>query len=484
MSRSKLLACCGVALLSCAPSRLRPLDPKLFVRRAEFTPERYRLAPVVVPGRLTRADLVTDIAYLETMLDAAWAVQTPASRLGLTAELHELARRARSPADFCTWLAVTLRNTTLHVTADGHACQEPQQGATDAVEHLALTESAVEFRRVSDPAGVEVGLLTVRRFDAADPAWAEALRAVAGAERVIVDVQEAAGDAPDLALGVLAALGIEAYGHWSVPPPERHDGAYADVARNNARARAPATASSDRAAAWSSITSADAARALGRSTLGTVRTAALDGAWFITGTGCGTSCSFMLALAQASPMPGVTIAGPRGSADEPGDQRGLIRLPRSGIEVTFPTAAYAPYEVTAYGGYTYAHRPPLAHVLAELTAIGVESRDAQRWRTAPLPSCASLPESESALAGKTGGYPAAPVGEAGSTVSVQLGLDADRAVAFLETCPELVVGSYFQLAPRHVTLVYVSAPRRVLRRLASAPFVRSVEWDCNCSRIN
>ncbi len=62
-------------------------------------------------------------------------------------------------------------------------------------------------------------------------------------------------------------------------------------------------------------------------------------------------------------------------------------------------------------------------------------------------------------------------------------LDEDLARNFLASCSGVRVVDIRPYAPRRVTYVHVNASRDDVARLASAPFVTSVEWDCPEQRL-
>jgi hypothetical protein len=170
-------------------------------------------------------------------------------------------------------------------------------------------------------------------------------------------------------------------------------------------------------------------------------------------------------------------------APDPGaDEPGLIRLPRSGIEVTFPTATYGP--TIAVGPLGNRAAPGLAsQVVPALQIVAAQRAEARTWRARPLAACGALAQDHHALTRKLGGC--APTGlrlgqptPGAQTVTLELALDETHARAFLAGCAGLVSGTSMHDELHATTTVTVTGPIATMERLAAAPFVRRIEWVC------
>ncbi len=463
-----------VAVACSAHGKPAPIDPARFAPRLEWTAESYAIHPVTPPKRLSTNDAIEDLAYLEPMLDHAWAWNRtvyPDFVAEIRKAMRETVREPRSPQQWCellAWAAQQGQDTaSLAFSLAGKSC-DSSANKPRSPEHLATTVGAFDWRIDRDAGGDEVGILTIDHFDAHAPGWADALREVVRTERVVIDMQAAsATEDPEPALQLIAALGMEAYGD-NLQPPQIRTGPFVDVARANAGTTA------QRSEAWAQLLTPELARQAARKDFALDRKEPVLAAQFLVGPGCGVTCQLVLTMAVRYRQ---RFYGTAVSDLSIGDQRGLVRLPHSGIDVAFPTAAYGPAILWRFT--TYDNDPGFAaHALADLHALGNQRRGAEAWRHKPLPSCAALTPDPKALAAKQTGCP--DRASEATNIFVVLDLDDDLASQFVEGCIPIdgVFNTTGKWPDRTATIRFGLPTPDVLQRIAAAPFVRSISYGC------
>jgi hypothetical protein len=443
----------------------------------DWTPERFDAVSAAPPPRLratlSKRERREDIAFLQRMLDAAYP---PPHR-----PLYELqTKRAREIADngatrrqFCERLAAEYRPSSIDFVIGGTVCGGGRRARFRPPSDAKPLHRNYSWRVERDGGG-EVGILTITRFAAPDDAgWAEfgaALRQVASADVVAVDVENAPGDDPRMGFALLAALGLQDFARVRLRPLVARDNAFAEVARRNLASRQK-TAPRSRTL-WSQFDSAGEVARLGRSLAPTARAAELGHATFVEGAGCEAACQMLVALAR--PQRNVEVVHNVTLDDRlSGDERGLVRLPHSGVEVTFPTVAYSPNEGGNAGTRYSGDGSLVPEAVARLGRLAGARREYAKW-SALKPVCASLPPAPAAP--RSRGW-CEDAKESPATALVGLSLDEASARNFLGSCAAST--ALILAAPqRGHTIAIATAPTDVLDRIASAPFVTDVE----CSR--
>jgi hypothetical protein len=456
------------------------IDPARFAPRPAWTPGAYAIvgaAPAIDPAtRLSSDQLIEDVAYLELILDKAWAAGPAEMSYDVSyvrERIRRLAERPSTIADFCEGLVGALHNTPLRVAVGGERCNTTSLVVTPPTPPLRAPEPGRNYAWHVEGEGEDtpIGVLTITRFvDPADPGWQGidgVLRQLATVDLVLIDLQAATGDDPRVGFAILAALGFDR--EVRVHPPMFRDGPYAEVARGN---RGASTARSRQL--WSAFGTANEIERIARSISPVSRPAPerVVVASVVVGSQCERACQLIAALADRNERH-VVMAG-WVAAQIGFDEYGLVRLPHSTIEVALPTAWYG--VATGVVGRLHAETRTPAEQLAQLTAIATVNPDAVAWRRRPVLDCATLAPDPSPSVGGCTQLPADPASVV--SVFVKVGIDEDVARRFFATCPGLTLGTVLGDPIKRTTLVTLTAPAGTLARVASAPFVTRIETGC------
>ncbi|MEO8548998.1 MAG: hypothetical protein ABI678_03475 [Kofleriaceae bacterium] len=459
-----LLAACAGATIPAAR----------FAARSEWTPAAYALGPhAAPPAEVDRDDMIEDIAFLEHAMDEAWPAQvtsTPEYARLLRDRARELPRGGgKSTEAFCDELAEAYRSAGFVVAFDGERCGSPRVHPGPPIRAAIPADRNYAWHR--DGA---VGVLAIQRFaPPQDPGWTgfpDALHELAATGVAVIDLQAATGDDPRVGFGVLAALGLETFTRNPPRPMVARDTPLAEVVRRNHQKLHPDATARPRAL-WQGFSAAAAIRAA--NPLPITRPAPAVKIAVVVGTGCDRACQLIASLAQFQML--VELASTTGVEDQlNGDEPGTLRLPHSGLEVTFPTVAYG----TVYGGGVFgSHGAGVDLVKAEVSAlqrVADQRAEHDHWNDAALPDCRELPVDDAALRTKRSGcFKDQPQ----TSVSLILSLGDARTRTFIESCG-LTVGSIISNPNEGETIATASGSYDAVQRLSHAPFVRMVEWDC------
>jgi hypothetical protein len=457
-----------------APQRL---DPALFAPKAGWS---YALpakppAPIATP---TRDQMIEDVAYLQHAIEEAWAWSsrsTIESFRALPGYLQETPLAAKDAKGLCDGLAMALRNTGIKLELGGR-CGQPAQPFVAVGDLDQVPANRNYLWRIERTPDHEVGILTISTFaEPKDPGWggfAQALKALATTELLIVDLQHARGDDPRAGFALLAALGLEDYSRTYLRPPMFRDGAIAKTARDNARAMKASAAPARSPTLWQSFAGdADIVRIAREVVPGIERKTRAGALRVFVGPDCGRACQLVVRLAR---WQGLDISGT--FEDASGDELGVIRLPHSGIIATIPTASYGPYVM---GPLEHCDWPAgyAKTLLAGLHAMGHRRAEMLAWRTRPLPSCASLPIDRARFERKVSGCLPRPLPK-GVGMSLSMSVDAVTAKRFLATCTGLSVGLAMDLGYAGRSTVVVTGSIEVISQALAAPFEVHGEWGC------
>lgn len=463
------------------------LDPTRFAPRPEWTPEAYARRPDhahrTPEAPITRDEQIEDIAYLQHALTQAWAhdaAATPEVVPRVLGSLREVVWQERETRDFCRALAEQASHR-FEIALGGQPCR-PQVALAPVVPLDPVPPGKHFAWRLERDGQSEIGRLTIDRFAPPDdPGWdgfSDVLAALAEVDVVVIDLQRARGDDFRMGLAVLAALGTTGPGapvlpHWF---PAVRDNPYAEVMRRNHAARAGAAWRPRDRAMWLPLRSTGDALALARTL--SPRQRATDrpppGLSFIAGAGCESACQLVVWLAND---PFRVLASTAQVPDRlSGDEPGTIRLPHSGIDVTFPTVSYGPLlggAIPAVLGSDLA-----TTVLAPAHELARRRAEIVHWRTAARPTCTHVDPLPGVLETKAPRCIHRPGLPDPSTFYVELALDEPLGRAFLETCPGARVQSVRLDERAGKSDAILELPRDELARLASAPFVRKVYEHC------
>jgi hypothetical protein len=487
-----------IALAAC-PGATR-IDPARFAARPEWTPTSYALAPGRLPtvdaaAEISRDDAIVDVAYLDHVLEAAWPDATNAIGLILRDRARDAPLMAHTRRALCDELGRQYYTAPIHFAIGGQPCLGRRALSTPEplVEVPSDRNYGLRIDRVpasADAADTEVAVLAIARFaDPSDPGWGgfgDVLRELATRDLVVLDLQAARGDDPRMGFAVLAALGRQDLANLGWRAPATKDGPYARVARANLAVHGPSPRPPRSRAVWTSFGDPRELAAIAQTLSAPVRDRDHPLAMLsvIVGDGCESACGLVAEVAHlasgASPMASVDVVG-AATPGLRGDEYGLVRLPGSGIDVMFPTATYGPTIVgESLGG---AAPPPgfTRQILAGMHRIAAQRGQERSWSAQPLPECRTLTPDPVASGRKIVGC--APQGEYDghppptSSLLVNIALDEVHARTFLASCPELVVGTLIHSA-LHGTIASLTTSAATLERLAAAPFVRQLEWEC------
>jgi hypothetical protein len=483
---------CFAVIASCAGTRSSRIDPARFAARPEWTPATYALpagslSAVDPDAAITRDEAIADVAYLDHVLASAW----PEAGDDLGRVVRERARdaplTARTGAALCDELARQTLPTSIRFRIGGRPCPAGLATIDAPLDPLLEVPSGRNYGFRIDG---EVAVLAIARFaDPADAGWdgfGDVLRDLATRDLVALDLQRTRGDDPRMGFAVLAALGREGVDHLGWRAPAASDGPYAQVARANLAAHAPAEREPRSRALWATFGEpgdpAAIAHALSPVTRDPTRRLAMLSV--VIGRDCEAACRLVAVIAHlasgAPPALRVELVG--AAPGVAGDERGLVRLPRSGVEVTFPTATYGP--TIASGELGNRAMPGFAtQIVPALQLVADQRAEARAWNARPVPACGALAPDLHALAQKLGGC--APtdlrLGKATPgphTVTLELALDQAYARKFLAGCPDLTVGSSVHDELHGLTIASVTVPVTTMERLAAATFVHRLEWPC------
>lgn len=460
------------------------IDPARFAARPEWTPAAYALppgpAPAVDPAApLDRDDAIEDLAYLDHALDGAWPEAEDPTGMAPRAYAHDAPLTAHTPRALCDELAAQYHATALRFAIGGRPCVYAHVSSAP-LEPLAAVAAGKNYALRVDG---DVAILAIARFvDPADPGWdgfADALRDLATRELVLLDLQDARGDDPRMGFALVTALGRDDVSNAGWRAPQIVDGPYAQVARANRAAHGPAPRPPRDRALWASFARPDDVATIARTLAAPAhdpdhRLVMLE---VLVGPGCERACGLIAAITQfagGAPAPRVDVLGGR-TADASADEDGLVRLPHSGIEVTFPTAVYGPsFGRGELGGGV---QPGFARAaLAQLHTTADARAQERAFDAQPLPACSALPRAAPGTK-LTGCPPDAPPAGA-MELMLEIALDEAHTRAFLATCPDLTFSFAIHDDLYGMTIVNITAPAPTLERLASAPFVRALERSC------
>lgn len=286
----------------------------------------------------------------------------------------------------------------------------------------------------------------------------------------MIDLQAASGDDPRAGFSVLAALGLDTFERNPPRPMVARDTPMAEVVRANHRQLHPEDTSRPRAL-WATFDSQAAIFAA--APFSVTRTERIVKVAVVEGTGCERACQLIASLAQFQDR--VELASTTGVEDHlNGDELGTIRLPHSGLEVTFPTVAYG----TRSGGSVFGSHVPGVDVVAgevkSLARIAAQRAEQDRWEHTALPDCRELPADEVALRTKRSGcFQDQP----NNQISLILSLSDARTRELLTACG-LTVGSVISNPIEGITIATASGPRDAIQRLSHAEPVKMIEWSC------
>jgi len=447
-----------------------------FAPRSEWTPAAYALGPRgPSPDEVDRDDMIEDLAFLEHAMDEAWpreVTSTPEYARMLRDRARELPRGGgKSRATFCYELAEAYRSPGFTVALDGKRCGSPRVHPAPAIRAAIPADRNFVWHRAD-----AVGVLAIQRFAPPDdPGWAgfaDALHELATTSVAVLDLQAATGDDPRAGFAVLAALGFDTFKRNPPRPMVARDTPLAEVVRANHKTLHPDATSRPRAL-WQAFATEAAIVDAGRAAFPVTRTAPTVKIAVVAGSGCERACQLIASLSQSQNR--VELASTTGVEDRlNGDELGTLRLPHSGLEVTFPTVAYG----TVYGGSVYGSHVAGADLVdgevVALQRIATQRAEHDHWEQAALPDCRELPADDAALRTKRSGCFA---DRATSGVSLILHLGDARTRTFIESCG-LMVGSVISDPVEGITIATANGPREAIERLAHAEFVQVIEWEC------
>jgi hypothetical protein len=487
----------ALALAACVGS-FRParIDPARFQPRAAWKPQAYALsssAPAANPdAAISRDDGIEDVAFLDHALAEAWPdADEPMGEL-VRDRARDAPLTARTAKSLCEELARQMHDVGLAFSVAGRPCAGA--GAPAATEPLAEIPDGKNYAyRIDHAAGengapdTDVPVLAIARFvDPSDAGWdgfGDVVADLAKRDVVMLDLQRARGTDPRMGFALLTALTRTNTDNLGWAAPRTSDSAYAQVARANLAARGPVPPPRSRAL-WTSFGGPRDVAAL--SPIVTprrgARLAQLD---VIVGRDCEAACGVIASVAAlaSGPYPAARVDLIGGVASSPrDDELGLIRLPRSGVEVTFATAVYGPslLATSQYAGPAAGFAATAMHQLHWLASTRAQART---WNAGPLPACKDLSSDLAALR-KVGGCPPSWIFDgpqaAPGNISVigSIALDAAHTKEFLDGCPGIRASSWIFDELHGDTLVSIDGPPAAVARVASAPFTRELEWDC------
>jgi hypothetical protein len=418
------------------------------------------------------------------MLAHAWAFESRATQESVVGNFkreHDLPLHVRSASELCGQLAETHRNSGIVFSLGGARCLTPYDHAAplpvkDTFELPADAGWHVYRWAIDRTAASAVGVLTIRHFvgtPTTEPqAWGDfagVLHELEDQADVVVDLQDAEGDDPRVGFAILAALGLDAPSFYR--PAVAHDDDFAKIARHNrAVSRLERVRSRQE---WFAFQTLDDIWRIAAE-IGVpkhARTRPLHHVTFLIGPGCAIACQLVVKLARD--QRNVAIVGPAITDTVAGDDHGVIRLPHSGIEVVFPTVSYGPYTIGPLGSPWGVSPMSRTDVIAQLHRDGDARAGAATWDTQPPIDCATLPATATGLATKRGGC----FSDRGS-VSVRLSASVAVAQRFFASCPSTTIGTTVGPLADGSLIMWIAAPADTLARIANAPFVRAVEWEC------
>ena len=485
----------ALVLAACfGPLRPARIDPARFVPQAAWTPQAYVLGagpPSDPAASISRDDGIEDVAFLDHALVEAW----PEADSALGALVRDRARdaplTARTAGALCEELARQMHGMALAFAIGGKPCLSSREGAPP--EPLAeIPDGRNYVYRIDHVIGehgapdTDVPVLAIARFvDLADPGWdgfTDVLADLATREAVVLDLQRARGSDPRMGFAILAVLGRTRTDNLGWVAPLTNDSPYAQVARANFAERGPAPSPRSRAL-WESFGAPRDVAALSPVAVA-ARTERLVQLEVLVGPECEAACGVVANLAKlaSGSSPSIDLIG-RVRRGARGDELGVVRLPKSGVEVTFPTAVYGP----SLAGETLGNVPEAGFAAATLRsfhATAAMRAQARAWSGGPLPACSELPADLDALRSKLRGcappelFVDKQASPATITVMGTIALDAAHTQTFLASCPGIQASSLIYDQLRGNTLVSIYGAREAVARVASASFARSLEWEC------
>jgi hypothetical protein len=484
-----LAACFG----SFRPSRI---DPKRFQPRPEWTPQAYAVngAPAADPAAaISREDGIQDVAFLDHALAEAWPdADGPMGEL-VRDRARDAPLTAHTAGALCDELARQMHNVGLTFAIAGRPCGG-SRAAAQPVEPLAEIPDGKNYAyRIDHAAGengapdTDVPVLAIARFvDPADAGWdgfGDVLADLATRDVVMLDLQNAEGSDPRMGFAILTAFTRTNTDNLGWAAPRSSDSAYAQVARANLAARGPVPPPRSRAL-WAGFGAPRDLAALSPVTVPAraERLAQLD---VIVGRDCEAACGVIASVAvlASGPFPSARVDLLGGVAASPrDDELGVIRLPKSGIEVTFATAIYGP-SLLATSEFVAPQPGFAAASLHGLHLLASTRAQARTWSAGPLPACKDL-SSDLAALHKVGGCPPSWIFDARQAappnVSVMgsIALDAVHTKEFLDGCPGVRTTMLLSDDLHGDTLISIDGDAAAVARVASAPFTRELEWSC------
>lgn len=474
---SAVVVLCLAGVAAAGPQRL---DPKLFAPRQGWT---YAI-PVNPPAAVdtpSREQMIEDIAYLQRALDEAWAWSSRSTKDAVASNrgyLRDVPLKATDAKTMCELIAEVLRTGGVTLDLGGTRCKRWAPPPPVSVKQLDTVPAGRNYQlRIDKAKDHEVGVLTISHFvDPSDAGWkgfADDLRRLQSLELILVDAQNADGDDPRAGFAVLAALGAEDYDSAYFRSASVKDTDIAKAARANFQKLVPNAPPVRSRTLWSSFpTPADVER-IAREVVPGLDRPGRPVKWdLLTGPDCGRACQLMVQLVRLR-------SDLYGSFDDrsSGDEYGAIRLPHTGIVVTFPTVAYGPYVMSLSEGRQLPAE--LAKGLLDgLHAIGHDRAESFAWRSKPLPDCAKLTPNRKLLESKATGCRKPVAAGTVENVRFWMSVEATTAKKFFDGCPALEAHGSMESMINGTSEFTVYATGDAIEQAASAPFVTHVLWEC------
>ncbi len=419
-----------------------------------------------------------DAMFLDDLLATTWIEVTP----DLRARLRAAATRAHTAHELCVLLGDIDFERTLTFSLDGKRCNRDSRTIPPPTAAPPRTGPLFEFR-IDGTGPAAVGVIALHELAPPDdPRWTgfgDALRALAAHDLLLIDLRGARGDDPRVGLALLHLFGLDLVRHSAMPTlrtPIVHDDPIAQAARaNRTRLRGDVPVRSREL--WATLADDEQRIAIGAEVLARFAPelasrppTAIGKLYVLYDHETGVAGELLGHL--ASERDSQALAGQMTSDSLVGDEWGLARLPRSGIDVEWPTARYGGHGISPLMG-AFAADPALpAHMLADLRANGERRAVIAANAAQPLPSCAELLATPVQLGAKQGGCDAKQ-----NVAWVVIALPIETARQFVAGCPGLQATGY-EIAGHAGSVMNVTGPHDQLARLAAAPFVDRVEWPC------